>query len=115
MTVSTSGVLPGVRRFLREGRGLLALSLNGTTDDQRERLIPHTRTWPIGDLLEALREDHRTGIGPRGTGLVMCSGKASTTPTRMPDGLARLLRGLPAHVNLIPHNAYDGRCPRSAG
>jgi 23S rRNA (adenine2503-C2)-methyltransferase len=107
VTVSTSGVLPGLRRFLREGRGLLALSLNGTTDQQRERLIPHTRTWPIGDLLEALREDQRRRSGRRhGIGYVLWDG--------VNDGdedarrLVHLLDGLSAHVNLIPHNPYTG-------
>lgn len=107
VTVSTSGVLPSLRRFLREGRGLVALSLNGTTDEQRERLIPHTRTWPIGDLLEALREDQRRGSGRRyWIGYVLWEGvNDSDQDARR---LAQLLHRLPAHVNLIPHNPYPG-------
>ena len=107
VTVSTSGVLPGLRRFLREGRGLVALSLNGTTDEQRERVIPHTRTWPIGDLLEALREDQRRGSGRRyWIGYVLWEGvNDSDQDARR---LAHLLNGLYAHVNLIPHNPYPG-------
>jgi len=112
VTVSTSGVLPGLRRFLREGRGLLALSLNGTTDEQRERSIPHTRTWPIGDLLEALREDQRRGSGRRyWIGYVLWQGVNDSDDDA--SRLAGLLQGLPAHVNLIPHNPYAGSeyCP----
>jgi 23S rRNA (adenine2503-C2)-methyltransferase len=107
VTVSTSGVLPGMRRFLREGRALLALSLNGTTDEQRERVVPHTRTWPIGDLLEALREDQRRGSPRRyWIGYVLWAGVNDTDEDAR--RLARLLNGIRAHVNLIPHNEIDG-------
>jgi 23S rRNA (adenine2503-C2)-methyltransferase len=51
VTVSTSGVLPEMKRFLRESRAHLALSLNATTDEQREGLMPHNRIWPIASLL----------------------------------------------------------------
>jgi 23S rRNA (adenine2503-C2)-methyltransferase len=105
ITVSTSGVLPGIRRFLREGRGQLALSLNATTDAGREALMPHNRQWPIGDLLEALREDQRRESGRRYfIEYVLWDGVNDT------DGdahrLVALLAGLAAHVNLIPHNAF---------
>ena len=55
VTVSTAGVLPEMKRFLRESRAHFALSLNATTDAQRERLMPHNRIWPIAALLDALR------------------------------------------------------------
>ena len=103
VTVSTSGVLPGMRRFLREGRGHLALSLNATTDAQRSRLMPHNRTWPIAALLGALREDK-----------VLHPERRSFIEYVLWDGvndsdedaarLAALLEGLDAQVNLIPHN-----------
>src|SRR5204863_6841716 len=57
VTVSTAGVLPGMRRFLRECAASLALSLNATTDEVRARLMPHGRTWPIDRLLGLLREE----------------------------------------------------------
>jgi 23S rRNA (adenine2503-C2)-methyltransferase len=105
VTVSTSGVLPGMKRFLREGRGHLALSLNATTDAQRARLMPHNRTWPIAALLGALREDQALHPGRRSfIEYVLWQG--------VNDGdddvarLAALLEGLDAQVNLIPHNAF---------
>jgi 23S rRNA (adenine2503-C2)-methyltransferase len=105
ITVSTSGVLPGIQRFLREGRGHLALSLNATTDAGREALMPHNRQWPIGDLLEALREDQRRGSGRRYfIEYVLWDGVNDSD-----DDAARLvalLAGLSAHVNLIPHNPF---------
>jgi 23S rRNA (adenine2503-C2)-methyltransferase len=105
ITVSTSGVLPGMQRFLREGRGHLALSLNATTDAAREALMPHNRQWPIGDLLDALREDQRRGSGRRYfIEYVLWDGVNDSDD----DGrrLVALLGGLSAHVNLIPHNPF---------
>ena len=107
ITVSTSGVLPGMRRFLREGRGQLALSLNATTDEQRAKLVPHNATWPIAALLGALREDQRRGSGRRCfIEYVMWDGLNDTEEDAR--RLVGLLEGLPAHVNLIPHNPFPG-------
>lgn len=107
ITVSTAGVLPGIKRFLREGRGHLALSLNATTDAAREALMPHNRNWPIGDLLEALREDQRRGSGRYYfVEYVLWEGvNDSEADARR---LVTLLDGLDAHVNLIPHNPFEG-------
>ena len=111
ITVSTSGVLPGMKRFLAEGRGQLALSLNATTDAAREALMPHNRQWPIGDLLEALREDQRRGSGRRYfIEYVLWDGVNDTDDDAR--RLVRLLEGLAAHVNLIPHNPFEGNALR---
>jgi 23S rRNA (adenine2503-C2)-methyltransferase len=111
VTVSTSGVLPGMKRFLREGRGHLALSLNATTDAAREALMPHNRQWPIGDLLEALREDQARGSGRRYfIEYVLWDGvNDSDDDARR---LVALLDGLDAHVNLIPQNPFAGNALR---
>ena len=107
VTVSTSGVLPEMKRFLKESRAHLALSLNATTDEQRERLMPHNRVWPIAALLGALREDQALGSGRRYfiEYVLWHDVNDSDEDARR---LAALLTGLPAHVNLIPHNAYEG-------
>ena len=107
VTVSTSGVLPGMKRFLAESRAHLALSLNATTDEQRERLMPHSREWPIGALLAALHEDEARGSGRRYfIEYVLWEGVNDTDADAR--RLVALLAGLPAHVNLIPHNPIDG-------
>jgi 23S rRNA (adenine2503-C2)-methyltransferase len=107
VTVSTAGVLPGLRRFLRESPAEVALSLNATTDELRERLMPHNRTWPIAALLDALREDHARGSGRRYyVEYVLWDGVNDTHADA--DRLASLLQGLPAHVNVIPHNPFAG-------
>ena len=57
MTVSTSGILPGIQRFAKEKlRPKLALSLNAPNNSIRESIMPVTRKWNIEDLLAALRE-----------------------------------------------------------
>jgi 23S rRNA (adenine2503-C2)-methyltransferase len=114
VTVSTSGVVPGMRRFLREGRGQLALSLNATTDEQRSRLVPHNEKWPIAALLRVLREDQRRGSGRRYfVEYVMWDGVNDAEEDA--ERLVGLLSGLPAHVNLIPHNPIPGSVLRPSG
>jgi 23S rRNA (adenine2503-C2)-methyltransferase len=111
VTVSTSGVLPGMKRFLREGRGHLALSLNATTDAAREALMPHNRQWPIGDLLGALRDDQERGSGRRYfIEYVLWDGVNDTDDDAR--RLVALLQDLDAHVNLIPQNPFAGNALR---
>jgi len=107
VTVSTSGVLPEMKRFLATSRAQLALSLNATTDEQRERLMPHNRTWPIASLLGALREDAAGGSGRRYFVEYVLWRDVNDTDEDA-RRLAALLADLPAHVNLIPHNAFEG-------
>ena len=107
LTVSTSGVLPGMKRFLRESRAHLALSLNATTDAQREGLMPHNRVWPIAALLAALRADAARGKGRRYFIEYVLWRDLNDTDDDA-RRLVALLAGLPAHVNLIPHNPFEG-------
>jgi 23S rRNA (adenine2503-C2)-methyltransferase len=100
VTVSTSGVLPGMRRFLAESKCSLALSLNGSTDAQRLAVMPQTRSWPIAELLALLRAypDRIHFIE-----YVMFDGvnDSDADARRVVD----LLSGVTARLNLIPHNA----------
>jgi 23S rRNA (adenine2503-C2)-methyltransferase len=107
ITVSTSGVLPGMQRFLRESRASLALSLNATTDETRARLMPHDRLWPIARLLDVLRAD-ATRAPDRLTFVeyVLFAGVNDTDADA--DRLVALLADVPARVNLIPHNPFPG-------
>jgi 23S rRNA (adenine2503-C2)-methyltransferase len=99
VTVSTSGIVPGMRRFLAESNASLALSLNGSTDEQRTRVMPHNKTWPIAELVEVLREHpDRTYF----IEYVMFDGINDTDEDAM--RVVELLRGLEARLNLIPHN-----------
>jgi 23S rRNA (adenine2503-C2)-methyltransferase len=107
VTVSTSGVLPGMRRFLGECKASLALSLNASTDEQRLRVMPQTKTWPIAALMELLREDRVKE--PRRTHFieyVMFDGLNDAPEDA--DRVVALLEGVNARVNLIPHNPIRG-------
>ena len=99
VTISTSGVVPGMRRFLTESKASLALSLNGSTDEQRTRVMPHNKTWPIAELIAVLREH------PKRTHFieyVMFDGVNDSDEDAA--RVATLLDGLNARLNLIPHN-----------
>ena len=105
ITVSTAGVLPGIRRFLRECPASLALSLNATDDETRARLMPHGRTWPIADLVATLRDD--AVRHPRRVHFieyVLLEGVNDTD--RDAARLVVLLAGVRARVNLIAHNPF---------
>ncbi len=107
ITVSTSGIGPGMERFLRESDVGFALSLNGTTDEQRARIMPQTLRWPLAELFRIMRAD--AVVRPKRRYFmeyVMLAGVNDSDADA--DRLPALLSGLPAHVNLIPHNAFPG-------
>jgi 23S rRNA (adenine2503-C2)-methyltransferase len=108
VTVSTSGVLPGVKRFLSESTASLALSLNATTDDIRAVVMPQTKTWPIGSLLDALREDTVRRNSKRTYFIEYVLFGELNDSDEDADRLVRLLEGIPARVNLIPYNPFPG-------
>jgi 23S rRNA (adenine2503-C2)-methyltransferase len=106
VTVSTSGLVPEIERLGRETPVKLAVSLNATTDEQREALMPVNRRWPIAALLEACRR-FPMRQGRRITFEYVLLGGVND---RDEDArrLARLVAGIPAKVNLIPYNASPG-------
>jgi 23S rRNA (adenine2503-C2)-methyltransferase len=103
VTVSTSGIVPGIRKLAElERRPKLAVSLNATTQEQRERLMPIAARWPLDELLAALRA-FPLERGRRITfEYVMLAGINDTDEDAR--RLPRLLRGIPCKVNLIPLN-----------
>jgi 23S rRNA (adenine2503-C2)-methyltransferase len=103
ITVSTSGIVPGLAKLAAlERRPKLAVSLNATTQEQRERLMPIAARWTLAELLDALRS-FPLERGRRITfEYVMLAGiNDSLDDARR---LPRLLRGIPCKVNLIPLN-----------
>lgn len=106
VTVSTSGLVPMIRRLGEETPVKLAVSLNATTDAQRDAIMPINRRWPIAELMKACRE-FPVRNGRRITfEYVLLRGVNDSLEDA--DRLARLLRGIPAKVNLIPYNASAG-------
>lgn len=108
VTVSTSGVLPGLKRFLSESKASLALSLNATTDEVRAQVMPQNKIWPIASLLDALREDVVRRQAKRDYFIeYVLFGDLNDTDADA-DRLVSLLAGIPSRVNLIPYNPYPG-------
>ena len=106
VTVSTSGVVPRMRRFLQESRASLALSLNATTDEVRTKVMPHNKTWPLASIVEILREATAARPTRFFVEYVQLPGVNDTAEDAR--RIAELLRGLDCHVNVIPHNPFPG-------
>jgi 23S rRNA (adenine2503-C2)-methyltransferase len=103
ITVSTSGVVPGIRRLTALGAQFtLAVSLHAARDPLRDVLVPLNRRWPIEEVVAAAR-DHAAATGRRiSYEVVMISGINDTDLDA--EAMATLLREDLAHVNLIPMN-----------
>jgi 23S rRNA (adenine2503-C2)-methyltransferase len=107
MTVSTSGILPGIEAFAKETlRPKLALSLNASNDVVREQVMPITRKWKIGQLLEAVQ---RIPLGKREwvTFEYVLLGGVNDQPEHAREVL-ELLKGIKSKVNLIVWNPGPG-------
>ncbi|MGA8939074.1 MAG: 23S rRNA (adenine(2503)-C(2))-methyltransferase RlmN [Acidobacteriaceae bacterium] len=107
MTVSTSGILPGIEAFAKESvRPKLALSLNASNDGVREEIMPITRKWNIAALLEAVGKiPLRTREWV--TFEYVLLGGVNDQPVHAREVLA-LLAGMRAKVNLIVWNPGPG-------
>jgi len=105
MTVSTSGILPGIERFAKEKlRPKLALSLNAPNNSIRESIMPVTRKWKIEDLLAALRQ---VPLRPRERvtfEYVMLGGVNDSLQDARELSTLLQRSGMPAKVNLIVWN-----------
>ena len=107
MTVSTSGILPGIERFAQETtRPKLALSLNASNDGVREQIMPITRKWNIAQLLEAVEKIPLRTREWVTFEYVMLGG-VNDQPQHAREVLA-LLAGMRAKVNLIVWNPGPG-------
>jgi 23S rRNA (adenine2503-C2)-methyltransferase len=103
ITVSTSGVVPGMRRLTALGpQFTLAVSLHAARDALRDVLVPLNRRWPVAEVVSAAR-DHARATGRRVSYEVTMIGGINDTDLDA-RAMASLLRGDHAHVNLIPMN-----------
>jgi 23S rRNA (adenine2503-C2)-methyltransferase len=111
ITLSTVGIVPGIRRMTAERRPVrLAVSLHGATDEERQRLVPPARRWPLAELMDACRDYSATLR--RGVFFEWTLIEGENDGPNQAHALGRLLEGMHAHVNLIPLNptlGYDGR------
>ncbi|HEV3463349.1 MAG TPA: 23S rRNA (adenine(2503)-C(2))-methyltransferase RlmN [Actinomycetota bacterium] len=115
ITISTVGLVPGIRRAAAEPLPVnLAVSIHAASDEVRDRLVPVNRTWPIGELLDAV-ENYLAATRRRVSfEYALMAGVNDDleqarrlgrllAPLRVPGG-----RGHAAHVNLIPYNPTPG-------
>jgi 23S rRNA (adenine2503-C2)-methyltransferase len=103
ITVSTAGLVPGIRRLSREKLQVgLAVSLHAPDNDLRNKLVPFNRRYPLDELIPACREyTEKTSRRVSFEYILFAGVNDSLIQAK---ALAGLLRGLNCHVNLIPAN-----------
>jgi 23S rRNA (adenine2503-C2)-methyltransferase len=106
ITVSTSGIIPGIRRAGTEMSVLLAVSLNAPTQELREQLMPIARKYPLQELLAALKQYPLAPRQRHTIEYVLLGGVNDQEPHAR--DLVRTLSFLKCKVNLIPFNPFPG-------
>ena len=107
ITVSTSGVVPMIEPLGNDVGTMLAISLHATRDELRDELVPLNKKFPIKELLDACRAYPGASNSRRITfEYVMLKG-VNDTPKDAKE-LVKLLKGIPAKINLIPFNPWPG-------
>ena len=107
VTVSTSGVVPGMEKLSASGLGVtLAVSLHAPADELRDTLVPLNKKWKIAAVLTAA-DEYATKTGRRVSYEYVMLGGVNDS-LALADALGTLLRRRLAHVNLIPYNPIPG-------
>lgn len=107
VTLSTSGVVPGIYKLAELSSISLAISLHAPNDELRDVLVPINRKYPISDLLTACKHYSQANNGePITFEYVML--KDINDSRNHARQLSRILRGIPAKINLIPFNPFSG-------
>jgi len=107
ITVSTSGVVPELTALGERTQAMLAISLHATNDALRDKLVPLNKKYPIEELMAAIRAYPGLSNAKRVTfEYVMLKG-VNDTPADA-KALLKLLKGVPAKINLIPFNKWPG-------
>ncbi len=107
ITLSTSGVVPMMDRCGAELNVNLAVSLHAVTDELRNEIVPLNRKYPIEELMDACRRYPGASNARRITFEYVMLRGVNDSPAEARE-LVRLLKGLPAKVNLIPFNPWPG-------
>ncbi|BCP51539.1 dual-specificity RNA methyltransferase RlmN [Kaistia sp. 32K] len=107
ITLSTSGVVPMIPRTGEEIGSMLAISLHAVRDDLRDMLVPLNKKYPIAELLEACRNYPGLSNARRITFEYVMLKDVNDSPADAKE-LVRLLKGIPAKINLIPFNPWPG-------
>lgn len=108
ITVSTSGIVPNIKRLGEDFPGInLAISLHAVTDELRSAIVPANRQWPIEELIAACKAF--PGLAPmRRIAFEYVMLKGINDSDADAHELVRLLRDFPSFVNIIPFNPWPG-------
>lgn len=107
VTVSTAGIVPGIDRLRTEAPVALAISLHAAENSLRDELVPVNRRYPLAELMAACRRYLQAAPRDFITFEYTLLRKVNDSPAQARD-VAKLLRTVPAKVNLIPFNHFDG-------
>ncbi|MEM9045769.1 MAG: 23S rRNA (adenine(2503)-C(2))-methyltransferase RlmN [Pseudomonadota bacterium] len=107
ITLSTSGVVPEIKRAGEEIGALLAISLHATTDELRDVLVPINRKYPLEELIQACRDYPRLSNSERITFEYVMLKDVNDSDADA-KRLIKLIQGIPAKINLIPFNPWPG-------
>ena len=106
LTVSTVGLVPQIYELSKEGLPIhLALSLHSPSDEVRDRLMPVNHKWPVKEVVQAMK-DYMRKTGRKITIEYLLINGVTDTPEQAYE-LARIIKGTPNVVNLIPFNWVD--------
>jgi len=107
ITLSTSGVVPEIAKTATEIGCQLAISFHATTDEVRDKLVPINKKWNIKELLDALRTYPKLSNSERITFEYVMLKDVNDSDADA-HRLIKLIRGIPAKINLIPFNEWPG-------
>ena len=107
ITLSTSGIVPYIHRVSSEVGCLLAISLHGTTNEIRNNLVPINKKWNLEKLMETLKNYPNLSNSERITFEYVMLKEVNDT---IDDAkrLVKLIKNIPAKINLIPFNPWPG-------
>jgi 23S rRNA (adenine2503-C2)-methyltransferase len=108
ITISTAGVVPGIKEMVKDKLGVkLAVSLNATTDEVRRRIMPLAKKFSIEEIIEVCRQYAPPGTRWRTTfEYVMIDGVNDSLDDA--KRLVAIMSRLPSKINLIPYNPFPG-------
>ncbi|HTQ99974.1 MAG TPA: 23S rRNA (adenine(2503)-C(2))-methyltransferase RlmN [Candidatus Acidoferrum sp.] len=108
VTISTSGVVPAIRRLHEFTDASLALSLHAPNDALRDQIVPINRKYPIRELLQSVNEYLESLPDSRVATIEYILISGVNDHRQHARELAELLRGTPCKINLIPFNPFEG-------
>lgn len=106
ITISTVGIIPKIIQFANEGwKFKLAISLNGTTQQNRSAIMPITKKYRLNELIDAAKYYYKKSKSFITFEYVLMENETDSKEDA--ERLIDLLQGLPCKVNIIPYNAFD--------